>query len=154
MARASVEVLSWWAALLLFQVLLIGSVNWPELAVAAGGALLAALAARAVRVAAGARLGGTAGWARALLLWPGALLTDTWRLGRAVVRTLRGHRVVGRFVTIRWRPGTGGAWAGGLLSATPGVYVVDQGPGRTALVHSLPGGAGSLETALTTGDRT
>ncbi|MFF9197735.1 hypothetical protein ACF09L_21255 [Streptomyces sp. NPDC014779] len=154
MARAGSEVLSWWALLLVLQVLLIGSVSPIELAVAAGGALVAALAARAVRVAAGTRLGGTAGWAHALLLWPAALVTDTWRLARAVVRTLGGHRVVGRFVTIRWRPGTGGAWAGGLLSATPGVYVVDQGPGRSALAHTLPGGAGALETALTTGERT
>ncbi|WP_370416349.1 hypothetical protein [Streptomyces fradiae] len=153
MARASVEVLAWWVPLVALQMLLIGSVSRPELAVAAAGALLAALAARAVRVAAGARLGGTAGWAHALLSWPGALVADTWRLARAVVRTLRGHRVVGRFVTVRWREGTGPAWAGGLLSTTPGAYVVDQGPERAALVHALPGGAGSLETALTTGGR-
>ncbi|MFI8521858.1 hypothetical protein ACIGEZ_29185 [Streptomyces sp. NPDC085481] len=154
MGRTVVEIGSWWAAALLLQILLIGTVTWPEVAVAAAGALLAALAARRVRVAAGARVGGTARLARALLLWPGALLSGTWRLTVAVGRVLRGHRVTGRFRTLHWHQGTGPAWACGLLSATPGLYVVDLGPDRTVLVHTLPGGPGALESALTSGGRT
>ncbi|MGW4162069.1 hypothetical protein [Streptomyces sp. NPDC004788] len=153
MGRAAVELLTWWAAVCAFQVLLIGQVSWPELAVAAAGAALAALAARTVRVAADARLGPTARLGTALLLWPGALLADTWRLARAVGRVLRGRRVTGRFRTIRWAHGTGPAWACGLLSATPSLYVVALGRDRTALVHTLPGGAGPLESALTSGGR-
>ncbi|MFF0752674.1 hypothetical protein [Streptomyces sp. NPDC004267] len=153
MARAALEWSVWWAALLVFQLLLIGQVTWPEVAVAAAGALLAAVVARATRLAAGARLGGTALMGRALLLWPGTLLADTGRLAVAVARGLRGRPPSGRFHTIRWHEGTGPAWTSGLLSATPGLYVVAHGPDRTALVHTLLGGAGVLEKALTTGGR-
>ncbi|MCJ0869770.1 hypothetical protein [Streptomyces sp. AP-93] len=55
------------------------------------------------------------------------------------MRTLRGHRVRGRFHTVEFRPGTGPAWACGLLSATPGLYVTGSGRGRTVRVHVLPG---------------
>ncbi|MEW1637074.1 hypothetical protein AB0469_23710 [Streptomyces sp. NPDC093801] len=153
-AGAAAELCGWWAAALVLQVLFISTLSWPELAVAAAGALLAAVAARAVRRASGARPGGRARLLTALLLFPGALLTDTGRLAAATVRALRGHRTTGRFHTVRLRRGSGAAWACGLLSATPGLYVVDLAPpGPTALVHTLPGRPTRLERALTSGGR-
>ncbi|MEU8435924.1 hypothetical protein AB0F18_24025 [Streptomyces sp. NPDC029216] len=153
-ALAATELAGWWAAALVLQVLFISTLSWPELAVAAGGALLAAVAARAVRRAAAARTGGRARLLTALLLFPGALLTDTARLAAATARVLRGHRVTGRFHTVRLRRGSGTGWACGLLSATPGLYVVDLDPsGPTVLAHTLPGRPTPLETALTTGGR-
>ncbi|MCF3179752.1 hypothetical protein IPZ70_07340 [Streptomyces polychromogenes] len=153
-AAAAAELLGWWAAGLVLQVLFISTLSWPELAVAAAGAALAAVAARAVRRAAGARTGGRARLLTALLLFPGALLTDTGRLAAATARVLRGRRVTGRFHTVRLRPGSGAAWVCGLLSATPGLYVVDlRPPGATALAHTLPGRPTALERALTGGGR-
>ncbi|MEV7520322.1 hypothetical protein [Streptomyces sp. NPDC091371] len=151
MATAAAELIAWWTGALVLQVLFVDTLSWPELAVAAAGALLAAVAARAVRAAAEARAGGLARLLPALLHWPGTLLADTWRLAVLVARVLRGGRVTGRFHTMTLRSGAGAAWACGLLASTPGLYTVHLGPGGRMLVHTLPGGAGALERALVSG---
>lgn len=151
MVRAAGELIAWWTGGLVLQMVFVDSLSLSEWAVAAAGALLAAVAARAVRVAAGARPGGRARLLSALLHWPGTLLTDTWRLAVLVARAVGGRRVTGRFHTVTLRRGVGAAWACGLLAATPGVYVADQGPGGRLLVHTLPGGASSLEQVLVGG---
>ncbi|MFD7258212.1 hypothetical protein [Streptomyces sp. NPDC059874] len=151
MARAAAELIAWWTGGLVLQVLFVETLSWPELAVAAAGALLGAVAARAVRIAADARAGGLARLLPALLHCPGTLLADTWRLAVLVTRVLRGRRVTGRFHTMTLRRGAGAAWACGLLATTPGLYVVDLGRGGRMLVHTLPGPASALEQALVSG---
>lgn len=159
------EFLIWWALCVLLYVIFIGTVSALELVVGAGVCALAAVGARSVRTASGARWGGRARAVRALLHWPRSVLADTGRLVLATVRVLRGRRVHGRFHTLLLAPGTGPGWSSALLSATPGGYVVDVtdheedgcaggGPGGPALlVHALPGGPSALERALTTAGR-
>ncbi|MGW2648820.1 hypothetical protein ACWC2T_28835 [Streptomyces sp. NPDC001393] len=162
-ARAALgEVLAWWVVLVVVNVLFISTVSPLELVVAAGGALIAAVAARAVHSASGARLGGTRRWGAAALAWPGAVLTDLSRLCLATARALGGHSSQGSLKIMTLSPGTGAAWACALLSSTPGAYVVDvhvREPRRTgrasqtAVAHFLSDDRTSLEDVLTEGTR-
>ncbi|MGN5380832.1 hypothetical protein ACQ4WX_38135 [Streptomyces lasalocidi] len=154
------EVLVWWAVLLVVNVLFISTVSPLELVVVAGGALIAAVAARAVHTASGARLGGTRRWGAATLAWPGAVLTDLIRLCRVTARALGGRFPEGSLKTMTLVPGTGAAWACALLSSTPGAYVVDvleprrTGQGsQTAVAHFLTDDRTHLEDVLTEGKR-
>ncbi|MGW2824113.1 hypothetical protein ACWC24_24415 [Streptomyces sp. NPDC001443] len=152
------EVLAWWAVLVVVDILFVSTVTPLEIAVAAGGALLAAIAARAVRTASGARLGGTRRWAAATLAWPGAVLADLGRLCRVTVLALRGRSPEGGLRTMTLAPGSGAAWACALLSSTPGAYIVDvHGNGargtRTAVAHFLTDDRTRLEDVLTEGPR-
>lgn len=151
------EVASWWLALVSLYLVLITPVTVLEFAVGAAGAVLAACAARAARIAAAAGTGGGRGLFPAVLLWPGAVLTDTARLAAATVRALRGRPAPGRLCELRLRPGVGAAWAGAALSATPGAYVVesrsDPERGDVLTVHVLTDGVTALERVLTTGGR-
>ncbi|MER7705751.1 hypothetical protein ABTX81_23015 [Kitasatospora sp. NPDC097605] len=153
--RTAVELLLWWGLLLLLSMVLISSVSVLEVAVGGGIAAIGALGAVAARRASGAALGGAAGWARALWAFPVTLLADTGRLAVLVLRTLRGPRRPpegGGFRTVRLAPGTGAAWAGALLSATPGGYVVEARDG-VLTVHTLDGSVPALQRALTGGPR-
>ncbi|WEP00521.1 hypothetical protein A6P39_038810 [Streptomyces sp. FXJ1.172] len=154
------EVLAWWAVLVVVNLMFISSVSVLELVVAAGGAALTALAARAVHTASRARLGGTRNWGAAALAWPGAVLADLARLCAVTARVLAGRPAEGSLRTVTLARGTGAAWAGALLSSTPGAYVVDV-PGRqdggnaprTAVAHFLTADRTRLEDVLTEGRR-
>ncbi len=154
---AAGEVAGWWLALTALYLVLITPVTVLEFVVGAAGAALAACAARAARIAAGAGTGGRRGMLTAAFLWPGAVLGDTVRFAAAIGRALRGRSVPGRLCEVRLRPGTGAAWAGAALSATPGAYVVDvrhdTHEGDVLTVHVLTEGVTALERALTTGGR-
>lgn len=154
------EVAGWWIVLIALYLVFISTVTLLEFAVGAAGALLAAVAARAVRVAADGGTGARGVWVAALAAWPGAVLTDTVRLAVATARCLRGRPIEGGFRTVRLTSGTGAAWAAAVLSATPGAYVVDvdrappeNGEGDLLTVHVLPGEPTRLERVLTTGGR-
>lgn len=160
------DVLVWWVVLIALYFVFISSVTVLECVVGAVGAALAAVGAHGVRSATSGGRGGRAGLPRALLAWPGTLVAD---LARLVVVTLRGTfqhgSASGDFRTVVLRPGVGAGWAGALLSATPGAYVVEvrpQGAGRedgppgttrgeVLTVHVLTGSASVLERALTRG---
>ncbi|MGW0768961.1 hypothetical protein [Streptomyces sp. NPDC002676] len=155
---ASGEVLVWWAVLVVAELMFISSVSVLELAVAGGGALIGAVGARAVHTASGAGLGGTDRWGAALLAWPGAVLNDIAQLCAVTVRVLRGRPVEGSLRTMTLKSGTGAAWACGVLSSTPGAYVVDvpggqDEAGRTVVAHVLTGDRTRLERLLTQGGR-
>ncbi|MFJ5547971.1 hypothetical protein [Streptomyces sp. NPDC093225] len=147
------ELFVWWVLAVVLQVFLTGPLSWLEWTVAAGAAVPAALGARAVRRASGARSGGGARALHAVLVWPVALVADTGRLAALTLRALRGRQVRGRFHTLELGRGTGAAWACTLLSAAPGAYAVGLGRGRFVLVHALPGPPGVLTDALTNGRR-
>ncbi|MFJ8493180.1 hypothetical protein ACIRBZ_33255 [Streptomyces sp. NPDC094038] len=156
------EVLAWWVVLAVLNILFITAVSALELAVLAGGAVIAAVAARTVHTASGARLGGTRQWGACLLAWPGALLTDLFRLWWLTARALGGRASEGSLKTMTLAPGTGAAWACALLSATPGAYVVDvrgtrgEAPAareREVVAHFLTDGRTRLENVLTEGPR-
>ncbi|MFD8810890.1 hypothetical protein ACFV23_05215 [Streptomyces sp. NPDC059627] len=157
----AVEVLAWWVVLTVLDILFVSTVSALELTVAAAGAVPAAVAARAVHTASGARLGGTRRWAAAVLAWPGAVLGDLIRLWWATGRALGGRSSCGSLQTMTLASGTGAGWASALLSSTPGAYVVDV-PGtrgaapasRTVVVaHFLTDDRTSLEDVLTEGVR-
>ncbi|MEV0186191.1 hypothetical protein AB0I54_44245 [Streptomyces sp. NPDC050625] len=152
------EVLVWWAVLVVVELMFISSVSVLELVVAAGGAAIGAVAARAVHTASGAGLGGTARWGAALLAWPGAVFTDMAGLCAVTVRVLRGRPAEGSLQRLTLKSGTGAAWACGVLSSTPGAYVVDvpRGKGtegRVIVAHVLTGDRTRLERLLTSGGR-
>ncbi|MFJ5033814.1 hypothetical protein ACIQB5_38415 [Streptomyces sp. NPDC088560] len=152
------EVLVWWAVLVVVDLMFITPVTALELLVAAGGAAIAAVAARAVRTASGAGLGGTRRWASAALMWPAAVLGDLGRLCGVTARAVRGRSPEGSLKTLSLRSGTGAAWACAVLSATPGAYVVDvQGQemqgGQRAVAHFLTEDRTRLEDVLTEGRR-
>ncbi|KQV17482.1 MULTISPECIES: hypothetical protein [unclassified Kitasatospora] len=156
MRRAAAETLLWWGVLMALNTVLISTVSTLEAAVGAGLALLGAAGARAMRRAADASPGGLGRLGPALWAWPWTLLADTGRLAAVV---LRPGRRGGGFREIELPAGTGPAWAGALLSATPGAYVVDVRPAarpdgpRRMTVHALTDDAGALERALTGGGR-
>ncbi|MDX3076222.1 Na+/H+ antiporter subunit E [Streptomyces sp. MI02-7b] len=147
MGRRAAGVTVWLLVLLSCDVVLIGPVTVLEVVVGAAGALLAAIAADAVRVASGAAPGGARYAVRAVLAWPGALLTETWQLARAV---LGARRARGGFGQVRLPEGVGTAWASAVLSATPGAYVVAFGDedDRVLTVHRLGDRPSGLERAL------
>ena len=156
------EVFAWWAVLVVLGILFTSTVTALELVVAAGGAVIAAVAARAVRTASGARLGPTRRWGTALLAWPGTVLTDLAGLWRLTARALRGRAPEGSLKTTTLAPGTGAAWACALWSATPGAYVVDvrgtrgEAPAsreREVVAHFLSDDRTRLEDVLTEGPR-
>ncbi|QHA08295.1 hypothetical protein GQF42_38005 [Streptomyces broussonetiae] len=152
------EVLVWWTVLVGVYLMFITPVTALELLVAAGGAAIAAVAARAVRVASGAGVGGTRRWASAALTWPGAVLADLGRLCGVTARAVSGRSPQGSMKTLSLRSGTGAAWACAALSATPGAYVVDvQGQKRqgrqSAVAHFLTEDRTRLEDVLTEGGR-
>ncbi|MCG6494214.1 Na+/H+ antiporter subunit E [Kitasatospora sp. A2-31] len=148
--RTAIEFLLWWGLLLLLNIVLISSVTPLELAVGGCIALLGATGAVAVRRTSGATPGGAAHLAQALWSFPWTLLADTGRL--AVLVLSPGRRADAGFRTVRLARGTGPAWAGGLLSATPGAYVVES-EDRTLTVHALDDRPSALERALTGGRR-
>ncbi|MQS16868.1 hypothetical protein F7Q99_32950 [Streptomyces kaniharaensis] len=149
--RTAIELLLWWGLLLLLNTVLISSATPLEMAVGGGVALLAAVGAVAVRRASGATPGGPARLAQALRTFPWTLLADTGRLTLAVLSPR--HRRGSGFRTVQLAADTGAAWAGALLSSTPGAYVVSAEDG-TLTVHALGGGEiSSLERALTDGTR-
>ncbi|MFI1735124.1 hypothetical protein ACH40E_39090 [Streptomyces acidicola] len=154
------EVLAWWVVLVVFNILFISTVSALELAVVVGGALMAAVAARAVHTASGARFGGSRRWGGAVLAWPGAVLTDLVRLWWLTARALGGRSPQGSLKTMTPAPGTGAAWACALLSSTPGAYVVDVRGTReaaqesqTVVAHFLTDDRTRLEDLLTEGAR-
>ncbi|WP_371614330.1 hypothetical protein [Streptomyces sp. NBC_00454] len=156
MRRAVTESAVWWVLLMALNTVLIREVTALEMVVGAAAALLGAVGARTVRRASGASFGGPAHLALSLWVWPGALLADTLRLARAV---LRPRRFRGGFRVIELPAGTGPAWACALLSATPGLYVVHVDPDsgrsgpRRLTVHAVTDEVGSLERALVSGGR-
>ncbi|MFF2078548.1 hypothetical protein ACFVXG_27810 [Kitasatospora sp. NPDC058162] len=144
--RKAIELLLWWGLLLLLNTVLISSVTPLEVAVGGGIALLGAAGAVALQHASGAKPGGPAHLAQALWAFPWTLLADT---GRLVLAVLSPAQRRGGFRRVRLAPGTGPAWAGALLSATPGAFVVAV-EGDTLTVHALGGDEVSLlERALT-----
>ncbi|MFD3457087.1 Na+/H+ antiporter subunit E [Streptomyces sp. NPDC058691] len=147
MGRRAAGVAGWLLVLEALYVVLIGPVTVLEAVVGAAGALLAAIAADAVRVASGAAPGGARYAVRAALAWPGALLSETWQLARAV---LGARRPRGGFGQVRLPDGVGAAWAAAVLSATPGAYVVAFGEEdeRVLTVHRLGDATSGLERAL------
>ncbi|GHD98505.1 hypothetical protein [Streptomyces alanosinicus] len=154
------EVVAWWAVLVVVNVLFISTVSPLELVVVAGGALIAAVAARAVHTASHARLGDTRRWAAAALAWPGAVLTDLVGLCGVTARALGGRSPEGSLKKMTLASGAGAAWACALLSSTPGAYVVDvlepRETGRapqTAVAHFLTDDRTRLEDVLTEGMR-
>ena len=154
------EVLAWWVVLVVLNILFISTVSALELVVAGGGALIAAVAARAVHTASGARLGGTRRWGAAVLAWPGAVLADLVGLWWITARALGGRSPEGSLKTMTLAPGTGPAWACALLSSTPGAYVVDvhgtreaAQESRTVVAHFLTDDRTRLEDVLTEGAR-
>ncbi|OLZ74318.1 hypothetical protein AV521_01130 [Streptomyces sp. IMTB 2501] len=150
---ASGEVLVWWAVLVVLELMFISSVSVLELAVAAAGAVIAAVAARAVHTASEAGLGGTARWGAALLAWPGAVCADMAGLCRVTALVLRGRPAGGSLLTLTLKSGTGAAWACGVLSSTPGAYVVDVPGERAVVAHFLTDDRTRLELLLTSGGR-
>ncbi len=160
-AAAVGELAAWWTVLIALYLVFISTVTVLEFAVGAAGAALAAVAARAVRIASAGGTGPGGRWAAALLSWPGAVLTDTVRLAAATAGCLRGGADPCRFRTLRLKPGTGAAWAGAVLSGTPGAYVVrvtparpgDETSGDRLTVHVMSAERTALERALTVGDR-
>ncbi|GAA1198193.1 hypothetical protein GCM10009654_63680 [Streptomyces hebeiensis] len=161
--RTRGEALVWLVLLLAVNAVFISDITWLELAVGAVGALLGAVCAPLVRGAAGARPGGWARGPRTVRAWPLALLVETGRLALTVVRARGGGGRAGGFRTLRLGPGTGTAWAGVALSATPGAYVVDvvreetdgdrhgdrpDQEERLLRVHRMTGGRSALERAL------
>ena len=155
---AVVNIAAWWAVLFVLNLMFISTVSVLELAVGAGAAALTAVAALAVGSA--SRTGGNLGgpWARALLAWPGTVVTDTGRLAAAAVRGVLGRKVRSRFHEVELKAGTGSAWACAVLSATPGAYVVDvkrgaAGSGDALTIHVLGDSTTALEGVLTGGER-
>jgi hypothetical protein len=74
------------------------------------------------------------------------------------VRVLRGRPAEGSLQRLTLKSGTGAAWACGVLSSTPGAYVVDvpreKGTeGRVIVAHVLTGDRTRLERLLTSGGR-
>jgi multisubunit Na+/H+ antiporter MnhE subunit len=152
--------MAWWALLFVLYLVLITSVSPAELGLGAGGALLGAVAADAVRRAEGPRLGGVRTLAAAAAAFPGTLLQETGGLATAVVRELRGTADPGRTVRLGLEPGASGALAAALLSASPGACAIDirdlpsgrephggseltlhlLGPGVSKVERALPGG--------------
>ncbi|MDI5962579.1 hypothetical protein [Streptantibioticus silvisoli] len=158
LAAAAGEVAAWWLVLTALYLVLISDVTPLEFAVGAAGAVLAAVAARLARTAAEAGTGGGGRALAAALHWPAALLTDTARLAAVTAGVLCGRPAPGRFRVLRLRPGTGAAWAGALLSATPGAYVVDVGrygeedTGATEGEGACGGGASAADASASAAD--
>ncbi|MFF4520928.1 hypothetical protein [Streptomyces bluensis] len=152
------EVLAWWAVLVVVNLMFISSISTLEIVVAAAGAMIAAFAARAVHSASGAGPGGARRWGAALLAWPGAVLADLGRLCVVTVRALHGRSPEGALKTVTLQPGTGAAWACGVLSSTPSTYVVDVPEGmteggQTVVVHVMDRELSRLDRVLTVGPR-
>ncbi|MFF3821574.1 hypothetical protein ACFYYD_34240 [Streptomyces bluensis] len=152
------EVLAWWAVLVVVTLMFISSISALEVVVAAAGAMIAAVAARGVHSASGAGMGGARRWGAAFLAWPGAVLADLGRLCVVTVRALRGRSPEGALKTVTLEPGTGAAWACGVLSSTASTYVVDVSGGKTegvqtVVVHVMDRGLSRLDRVLTVGPR-
>jgi hypothetical protein len=160
--RLCAELGTWWILLFALYVIFISTLSPLELLVGASASGVAAAAGCAVHRTAAPTAGPGRHWAAAVWAWPGTLLTETWQLARLTLAALFGRVERGRFTQLRLRPGVGPAWAGGMLSATPGscVVEVDEGhgqPGSPAVltVHALYRSRSRLESVLTedpTGD--
>ncbi|MEE4546900.1 hypothetical protein V2S66_33660 [Streptomyces sp. V4-01] len=151
---AVVEVGAWWAVLFAVTVVAVGPLNTVELAVAVAAAAGAALAARWVRLAAGATLGGTGGAARALALLPWSLLRGCGLLAAAMLgwsRRTGGRPASGApaFRRTAMREGTGAGWAGLVMAASADTCVVRATDDGLVEVHALGIEPGPVERALT-----
>jgi multisubunit Na+/H+ antiporter MnhE subunit len=124
-AATAVNVLAWWALLLVLYLVLISTVSALELMVGAGFALLGAVTAEAVRRAEHPRPRAGRRLAAAAAAFPGTLLRETGQLALAVLRTLLRRGDPGVLVTIRTAPEVDAALAAALLSASPGACVID-----------------------------
>ena len=151
----AVNVLVWWALLLLLYVILISSVTSLELMVGAGFALLGAVAAEAVRRAEHPRLRGGRRFAAAAAAFPPTLLRETGQLAAAVARAPRGQAGPGTVTVVRLAPDTDPGVAAALLSASPGACVLDMeaaprdpSGGRELTVHLLNEPPSPVERAL------
>jgi multisubunit Na+/H+ antiporter MnhE subunit len=154
-AATAVNVLVWWALLLLLYVILISAVTPLELAAGAGFALLGAIAAEGVRRAEHPRPRGSRRLAAAGAAFPLTLLRETCTLAAAVARAPRGKTGPGTMTVIRLPPRTDPGVAAALLSASPGACVVDiaeaspdPSVGRELTVHLLATPPSRVERAL------
>ena len=150
--RLAGELISWWALLFLLYLVFISTLSPLELIVGAAASALAAVGAGAIHRAVRPEAGPAARWMAAVWAWPGTLLAEIVHLARLTLAALRGRPAQGRFATVRLRAGVGAAWAGALLSGTPGscVVAVDQDPGAAPVltVHSIFGARSRLESVL------
>ncbi|MBY8882752.1 Na+/H+ antiporter subunit E [Actinacidiphila acidipaludis] len=129
----AVSLLAWWACLFVLYLMLISSVTAAELVLGAGGALLGAVAAEALRRVEEPRVGGVRALLGAVAAFPLTLLREIGTLTAAVVRELRGAGDSGRIVRLGLEPGASAALTAALLSASPGACVIDirdLGPGQ------------------------
>lgn len=143
--KALAEIMAWTVVLWATYVVFISGIGPVDVAAGGATALAGAVAARAVRRASGARVGGWGGLGPALRHWPGALLRETGQLATAAVR-----RDEGTFRTAWIASGTGAGWAVGLLSATPAAFAVDAHD-DVVLLHTLTDRPSAVERAMTTG---
>jgi multisubunit Na+/H+ antiporter MnhE subunit len=131
--------------LLVFYLLLVGKLTWPE---GMAGCVIAAIAVMARESACrcgGARHVFASGWAKQFIRLPGRVVTDTGRVFAAAGRAAVHPKGVGRFLHVPFDPGGDDpASAGrralvvGGLSVTPNAIAVQIEPDKQRLlVHQL-----------------
>ncbi|WP_405982605.1 hypothetical protein [Streptomyces sp. NBC_00158] len=131
------EFLLWWAALTGVTLLAVTTPDPAEVLVAVVGAAGAGWVAGRLRRAAGVRVHGTAGAARAVLALPRAALGGLGTLLRLPASPPGARR--GRIRTVRLREGADPGWAGVLLGWSADTCVVDL-PEGSAPEGDRPGG--------------
>lgn len=142
----------WGAAAWGLYVIFISSVTPLESAVGAGAAVLAAGTAAALSRVVEPAFGPVRRLAATVVAWPLTACRELGALAVAIAAALARRAPHGRLRRLALREGTGSAWAAGLLSATPGSYVVaveeENGHPREATVHALFPGRSAVERAI------
>ena len=153
---AAAEVLWWWLAACGVWLLTLSSVNAAELVVSLACALPCGLAARAARIALGARWRLRPRWVWWLAPLVVALFVDAARVLLLAVRRHDVEREAGRLVDVPLPDGETEDVASGraalatlVMSTTPGTLVVQGDPERRVLtLHSLVPAGSWLERAV------
>ena len=153
MTRLVTTFVVWWLVLLGLELVFISTIETAELVLGAGAATLGAAAAVLLTRLERPSTGPLGRIVPAVLAWPGTLLGDTVHLLRLAGQSAtRRRRPRGSFRRVRLQDGAGAAWAGLLISATPGacVVAVDEDAGSTWLtVHRIFSEPSAVERALT-----
>lgn len=161
-AFAAAEVITWWALLVGVWVTTLSGVTTSDMVAATAGGLLAALAARWTRRAAGGRWRMRPGWLGWLAVLPVAVVADAARLAGVAARHLviragdEPGEGVGRLSRVPLPAGEDGPTGAGrraaatlAVSATPGTFVVDVDEDAGELVvHRLVDGRPSVDRVV------
>ncbi|NKQ54321.1 hypothetical protein HFP15_15655 [Amycolatopsis sp. K13G38] len=141
--RGWLETVFWWVALVLVWLVTVSTPNWQEVVAAVVLALPCAVAAGGARRIAGDRWRPRLGWVGALRALPGAIAHDTVKVFVALAHGEDGRLDHVRLPAEHSKHGqaTREAFASAVLSATPGVVVLDANQDHdTLLMHRLDGG--------------